>query len=101
MSTATALGPILDNLVDRARRQQLPAATPMATLGALLATRRILATRLPALARRIRTRGCRGVTRAAIQLALQLLHPPFELLDAAIHRQQHLDYSLTPRVIDR
>ena len=32
---------------------------------------------------------------------LQLLHPRFELLNAAVHRQQHLDYSLAPRVIDR
>ncbi len=101
MSTVTALRPMLDNLVDRARRQQLTAVTLMAILGALLATRSVLAARLPALARRIRARGCRGVARAAIQLALQLLHPHFELLDAAIHRQQHLDYSLAPRVIDR
>ena len=35
------------------------------------------------------------------QLALELLHPRLELRDPAIHRQQHLDYSLTPRVIDR
>ena len=28
-------------------------------------------------------------------------HPRFQLLDPAIHRQQHLDYRLTPRVIDR
>jgi hypothetical protein len=35
------------------------------------------------------------------QLALQLLHPRLELPNSAIHRQQYLDHSLTPRVIDR
>jgi hypothetical protein len=35
------------------------------------------------------------------QLTLELLDPRLELHNPAIHRQQHLDYCHTPRVIDR
>ena len=36
-----------------------------------------------------------------LQLALELLDPRLELLDAAVHPQQHLDDDLSPRVVDR
>jgi hypothetical protein len=47
------------------------------------------------------TRRQRGVAGARSQLALELLHPRLELLNAAIHRQQHLDDGLSPRIVDR
>jgi len=38
MATLTALGPVLDQLIDRAERQQLAAVALVPQLGALLAT---------------------------------------------------------------
>src|SRR5271156_6629186 len=70
-------------------------------LGALGASRVILAPCSSVLARRIRARWQRGVARALAQLALELLNARLELMDAAIHRQQHFNHGLTPRVIDR
>jgi len=43
MPAAAALGPMLDYVIDRARRQQLPAVALMTILGALLAAREVLA----------------------------------------------------------
>lgn len=101
-ATPATLRPILNHLVHRAERQQLPAVTLVPRLRTLRTPRAIPAShRPPLLARRIRARRQRGITRTLGQLALQLLHPRLQLLDPAIHRQQHLDYSLTPRVTDR
>ena len=101
VAALTALRPMLDHLIYRACRQQLAAVTLMPRLGALRTPGTIPSPRWPPLARRIRARRQRRVTRALRELALKLLHPRFELLDTAIHRQQNLDNSLTPRVIDR
>jgi len=56
VSTATALGPVLDHPIDGPRRQQRTPAPLMTSLGALLATRRILAA-LRCAGRRIGARG--------------------------------------------
>jgi hypothetical protein len=107
MPTPTALRPILDHLIDRPRRQQRPAPALMPRLGALGTPGRILAPPRQR-DRRIGARRLRAITRATIQPALKLrdalilasdtLH---ELLDLAIHAQQHLDHGLTARIIDR
>jgi hypothetical protein len=79
----------------------------MTGLGALSATRRILAT-LRRAHRRIGARGNRRVTRAAVQPALKLGdtlilagNPRRQHLDLGVHPQQHLNDRLTPSVIDR
>ena len=100
VTAVAALRPVLDYLIDRREGQKLPAVTIVPRLRARPAPRRILAP-LRRRPRRVRTRRTRRVTRAPAQLALKLLHPRLQLLDPAIHRQQNLDYSLTPRVIDR
>lgn len=99
---------MLDNLIDRASSQQLPAVTPMATLGALLATRSVPAARRPTLARRIRARRYRGVARAATQLALEQADPLvlardtlLQPQDLRVHPQQNHDDRLPPRIINR
>src|ERR1700683_271786 len=101
MAALAALRPVLDDIIHHACRQQLAAVTLVPRLGAPRTLGAILSPHRPPLARRIRARTQRGITRTASQLALQLLHPRLELPDTAIHRQQHLDYSLTPRAIDR
>jgi hypothetical protein len=100
VTTAAPCWPVLDDLIDRREWQQLPAVTLMPRLRTRPAPRRILAPlrRRPG---RVRTRRTRRITRATTQLALKPLHPPLQLLDTTIHRQQHLNYSLTPHVIDR
>lgn len=99
--TAIALRwPVLDHLIDRREWQQLPAATLMPRLRARPAPRRILSPLRRRRPQRIRTRRTRRVTRATAQLTLQPLHPCLQLLDTAIHHQQHLNYSLAPRVIE-
>ncbi len=76
VTAATALGPMLDDLVDRPRRQQRPTLALMTRLGALPTPRRILAT--PGRAGgRIGARRKRGVARTTIQ-------PPLELRDPLI-----------------
>ncbi len=92
--------PVLDDdVIDRREWQQLSAVTLVPRLRTRPAPRRILAPlrRYPG---RVQARRTRRITRATTQLALELLHPRLQLLDTAIHRQQHLNYSLTPRVID-
>ena len=71
MTALTALRPMLDDLVDRPRRQERPTLALMPRLGALSAPRRVLAAPggVPggsALG------GCEAVTRAAVQPALKL-----------------------------
>lgn len=106
MPTVAALGPVLDHLIHRAGGQQLPAVPLVTWLGALLATRGVLAS--PRCARWIDARRLRAITQAAIQ-------PPLELSDALIlasnallqttdllvHSQQHHNHNLAPLVIDR
>jgi hypothetical protein len=96
---------MLDHPIDGPRRQQRPTPAFMTGLGALFATRRILATLRRG---RIGARGNRGVTRAAIQPALELgdalilaCDPRGQHLDLGIHPQKHLHDDLTPSVIDR
>jgi hypothetical protein len=101
VAAPAVLRPMLNHLIDRTRRQQLAAVTLVPRLSALRTPRAILSPRRPPLAWRIRARRQRRVTRAPRELTLQLSHPRFELLNTTIHRQQNLDYSLTPRVIDR
>src|SRR5665811_1671320 len=101
VAALATLRPVLDELIHRACRQQLAAVALMPRLSALRTPRAILSPRKPPLARRIRARRQRGVTRTLSQLPLQLLHPRLQLLDTQVHRQQNLDYSLTPRVINR
>jgi hypothetical protein len=99
MTTAAARRPVLNHLIHHPRRQQRTAVALVAELGAALAPGRI-----PAAGRRagrIGARRARGVARAALQLSLKLLNARFQLLDAPIHPQQHLDNDLPPRVVDR
>src|SRR5271155_5524764 len=100
MPTPAARRPVIDHLIDRPCRQQRPPMSLVSGLATALTPRRILASlgRSPG---RIRARRTRGVPRVAGQLTLELLDTPLQLLDTAIHRQQHFDYGLTPRVIDR
>jgi hypothetical protein len=79
----------------------------MPMLGALFATRWILAT-LRRADGRIGTRGNRRVTRTAIQPALELRDPLIlardphgQRLNLRIHPQKHPNDRLTPSVIDR
>jgi hypothetical protein len=101
VAAPAALGPMLNHLIHRACRQQLTAVTLVPRLSTLRTPRTIPAPHRPPLARRIRARRHRRVTRVLGELALKRLHPRLQLLDTAIHRQQNLNYSLTPRVIDR
>jgi hypothetical protein len=100
MAAVTARRPVLNDLIHRRERQQLTAMTLMPRLRTRPAPRRILTPRRP-LPRRIRARRTRRITRTTTQLALKLLHPRLQLLDTTIHHQQNLNYSPTPRVINR
>ena len=107
VSAATALGPVLDHPINGPRGQQRPAPAFMTELGALLATRWILAT-LRRAGGRIGARGNRRVARAAVQPTLELGDPLIlardargQRLDLGIHPQKHLHDRLTPSVIDR
>jgi hypothetical protein len=98
VSTATALGPMLDHPIDRARRQQLAAVVLMAILGALLASRGVLgARRLPGGSEL----GYAEELPESFLSALELLNASLKLPDTAIHREQHLNDRLTSGVIDR
>jgi hypothetical protein len=98
MAAAATRRPAIDDLVHRPRRQQRTAAALVAALSAPLAPRGILAARRGG--GRIGARWTRGVARALAQLALELLDAGFQLLDAAVHPQQHLDDCLASRVVD-
>ena len=107
MPAATALGPVLDDLVHRPRRQEWATLALVTGLSALFTTRWILAT-LRCAGGRIGARGNRRVTRAAIQPALELSDPLIltsdtlsEHLDLTIHPQKHLHHDLPALVIDR
>ena len=107
MAALTARRPVFDHLVHRTRRQQIPSVPLVAGLPATAAYRGALAA-LWCLGRRVGTRRGGGVSRAAVQPPLKLSDPlvltsdmRLELLDPAIHRQQHLDHDLAPRVINR
>jgi hypothetical protein len=97
---SAAAGPVLYDLIHRPRRQQRTALARVPRLSALRSPRAVLAAPWRA-TRGIGARGCRGVARVASELALELLDPCLELLDAAIHRQQDLDNRLASCVIDR
>lgn len=107
VTAATVLGPILDHPIDRPRRQQRATPAFMTWLGALFATRWILAALLRA-GRRIGARRNGGVARPAVQSPLKLRDPLIltcdprsQRLDLGIHPQKHLDDRLTTSVIDR
>jgi hypothetical protein len=107
MTALAASGPLVDAVVARPRRQQRTPLALMPRLAALPAPRRILALSRRA-ARRIHARRLRRVARAAIQPALELCDPLTlpsdrlrQLLDLAVHPQQHLDHDLAAGVIDR
>src|SRR5665213_316820 len=105
---------MINNLVDRPRRQQRTTLALMAGLAALTTTRRVL----PApwrRSRRIDTRRLRAVARAAIQPPLQLRdplilarNPSGQALDLRLQplvlrrkRQQHRDHRIPAPVVDR
>jgi hypothetical protein len=99
--------PMLDHPVHRPHRQQRPAPALMSRLGALLATRWILAA-LRRASRRIGARGNGGVARAAVQSAPELVDALIlagdthgQRLDLSVHPQQHLHDRHAPSVIDR
>ena len=98
MPTATAPGPALDDLLDRARRQQLTAVALMARLRALRTPREVLAASRTALARRARTRRLRRATRTAPKLTFQRRDP---LILARNPRAQLLDPRRQPLVLLR
>lgn len=107
VSATTALRPVLDHPIKRSRRQQRPALALVTRLRALGAIRDVLAPPRWS-TRTICARWLGAVLRAAGQPALELCDPlilasnvRLKLHDPAIHRQQNLDYSPTPRVIDR
>ena len=100
VATPTAAGPVIDELINRPRRQQLAPMTLMPGLPAGLAPRGVLAAPRGA-PRRILSSAAATNYASSGQLTLEPLDPRLELRDPAIHRQQHLDYRLTPRVIDR
>jgi hypothetical protein len=99
--------PVLDDLIGCGGRQQIPPPPFMPVLRAPLAPRRILAA-LGRLARPIGTRRTRRVLGVLRELGLQhrdplalTLNHRGQLLDLAVHPQQHPDDDLSPRVIDR
>ena len=107
---ATTCRPVLDDLIDRPRRQQRTALALMTGLTALLTPRGVLGA-LRRLARRIAARRLRRVTRRALGRALQLRdplvltrHPRRQLLDLRLQpcllrrqREQHLNNDIAPR----
>jgi hypothetical protein len=113
VTAVAAIRPVIDDRIDRPRRQQRAALALMPGLATLTATRRIL----PAPrhhARRINTRRLRTVTRASIQPPLELRDPLVltsnssrEALDLRLKalvlsrkRQQHRDDRITPLLVD-
>jgi hypothetical protein len=107
VAAATARRPVIDDLVDRPRRQQRPALALMAGLGALLATRWVLAAPRRR-ARRVLAGRLRRVARVATKPTLQLrdaLLLPGNLrgqrLDLGVHPQQHRHDDLSALLVDR
>ena len=105
--TVAAIGPVLDEPIDRRHRQQLPPAALMAGLGALAAARTTLAP-LGLSRRRILAGRLRGVARGPPQPALELgdplvlaRHTLGQPPDLIIHPQQDRDHRVTALVIDR
>jgi hypothetical protein len=96
---AAAIGPVLDDLIDRPRRQQPAALALMTGLGALSTRRAPL--RAWRCSRRVLARRQRRIPRRPRELPLELLDPAHQLLDLTIHPQQDLNDRLTTRVIDR
>jgi hypothetical protein len=114
VTAVAAIRPMIDDLVDRPRRQQRAALALMPRLAALPAPRRILAA--PGRrARRIDARRLRRVARAAVQPPLQLRDPLIltgnpgrQALDLRLQtlvlrrqRQQHRDDRVTALLVDR
>ena len=95
VAAAARARPVIDELVDSPRRQQRPALALVARLGALLATRRVLAPPRQR-SRRILAGRLRGVTRGALGLALQLRDP---LLLPRDPSRQRLDLRRQPLVL--
>ena len=113
-TAATAPGPVIDELIDRPRRQQRPALALMPGLSTLPAAGGVLAAPRRR-AGRIGAGGLRRVTRRTIGLALKLRdplvlpgHPRGQPLDLrrqplVLRRQlqQHADDRLTALFVDR
>jgi hypothetical protein len=114
VTAVTTIRPVIDDLIDRPRRQQRAALALMPRLAALTATRGILPT--PGRrTRRIDTRRLRRVARAAVQPPLKLRDPLIlprnpgrEALDLRHKtlvlrrkRQQHRDDRVTAPVVNR
>ena len=106
-ATTTTRRPVIDELINRPRRQQRPALALMTRLGALLGTRRVLAP-LRRRARRVLARRLRGVARVATKPAFQLGDallltgdPLSQRLDLGIHAQQHRDHHLAALLVNR
>src|SRR6202022_313602 len=101
VTTLTRRRPVLDELVNRPRRQQLTTMPLMTRLPARRTARTVLAAPTRRRARRILTRRRRRVTRVTPDTPLEPLDPRLKLRDPTIHRQQHLDDRLTARRVDR
>src|SRR3954471_18582227 len=97
VSAAALAGPVIDELIDRPRRQQRAALALMPRLGARLAARWILAAPRRR-AWRIGAGWLRRIARGARQLALQRRDP---LVLASDLRGQLLDLRLKPLVLRR
>jgi hypothetical protein len=103
----TAQRPVLDYLIDRARRQQIPTVTLVPRLPAMPTARRTLVP-LRCVTGRVRARRSRGIPRATVQPPLKLGDPliltrntSFKPTDLLIHPQQHRHHGLAALVIDR
>ncbi len=97
MPAAATRRPVLDNLIDRPRRQQRTALALMTGLRARLSPRGVLAAPRRR-ARPIGARRLRRVTRRALGRALELRDPLVLTRDP---RRQLLDLRLKPRVLRR
>jgi hypothetical protein len=100
VAAVAARRPVINEFIHSPRGKQRPPMTLMPRLPSGLAPRPVLPSPRGAPGR-FSARWPRGVPRVLGQLTLELLNPRLKLLNTAIHLQQHLDYSLTPRVIDR
>ena len=106
VAAAAAFRPVLDDLIDRPRRQQRTPVALVAILSAAFAPRRILATQRRR--ERIGARRSGGVPRGAVQLALKLsdllvlarhalLKPP----DLLVHPKEDGHHNLAALIVDR
>lgn len=107
VSAAATRRPVIDHLIDRARRQQVTPTAGMPRLPATATTRTPLST-LALTPRRISARRRRTITRAAIQPSLKLRNPlilpcntRLQPLDLLIHPQQNRHHNLAALVVDR